>query len=190
MNDVVARAEQVGNLVVAVGQHDLLEGDDVRLKFAQAVNEDRPTLVPIPMPAPQVQRGDTHLAHAGLLLQATRRLTTCLEDGVLQVGSELPGSHLRALPVAGDALFPGGPYAEGGPGEVDRFYGLWQPFVAGLVEPQRIAQRDYVGGHEELARYDRVGVYQRPDRDHGTGSQPGPLKDRGPGGHVASGFDY
>src|SRR5215216_804383 len=62
VGDVVARAEQVGDLVVPVGHHRLLEGDDVRSELAQAVNEDRPTLVPRAMPPPQVERGDAHLA--------------------------------------------------------------------------------------------------------------------------------
>src|SRR5829696_4045374 len=37
---VVARTEQISNLVVPVGHHCLLEGDDVRLELAQAVDED------------------------------------------------------------------------------------------------------------------------------------------------------
>src|SRR3712207_8699515 len=38
VDDVVGGAEQVGDLVVPVGHHCLLESDDVRLEFAQAAD--------------------------------------------------------------------------------------------------------------------------------------------------------
>ena len=64
VGDVVSRAEQVGDLVVSVGQDRLLEGYDVRSELAQAVDEDRPTLLPFPMEPPKVERGDANLARS------------------------------------------------------------------------------------------------------------------------------
>ena len=57
-----------------------------------------------------------------------------VEDGVLSVGTELSRPDLSALPVAGDAVLPSRPHAEGGLGEVDGSYGLGQPLVAGRVD--------------------------------------------------------
>ena len=64
MGDVVSRAEQVGDLVVSVGQDRLLEGYDVRSELVQAVDEDRPTLLPFPIEPPKVERGDANLARS------------------------------------------------------------------------------------------------------------------------------
>ncbi len=48
MGDVVSRAEQVGDLVVSVGQDRLLEGYDVRSELVQAVDEGPTYAPPIP----------------------------------------------------------------------------------------------------------------------------------------------
>ena len=65
---MAARAEQAGDLVIPVGYHCFLKCNDVRLELAQAVNEDRPTLVPHPVAPPQIERDDTHHARAEHLL--------------------------------------------------------------------------------------------------------------------------
>jgi hypothetical protein len=48
VGDVVSRAEQVGDLVVSVGQDRLLEGYDVRSELVQAVDEGPTYAPPIP----------------------------------------------------------------------------------------------------------------------------------------------
>ncbi len=61
-------AEQVGGLVVSVCYDRFLEGYDVRPELAQAVDEDRSSLVPRPVPPPKVERGDARHARADRLL--------------------------------------------------------------------------------------------------------------------------
>src|SRR5215218_1245690 len=105
VGDVVARAEQVGDLVVPVGHHCLLEGDDVRLELAQAVNEGRPTLVPRPVPPPKVERGDAHLARSrySLHCEPPESLSSARTRGLSIVARteadspQLPGTLLLKL---------------------------------------------------------------------------------------------
>jgi hypothetical protein len=66
---VVLRAEQVGDLVVAVAHDRFLERHEVGPELAKTLDEYRPTLGPRPAPPPQVQRGDAHHARAVFLLQ-------------------------------------------------------------------------------------------------------------------------
>ena len=46
MHDVEALAQDVGRLVVALGDHRLLQADQVRLEFAHAVDEHAATILP------------------------------------------------------------------------------------------------------------------------------------------------
>ena len=57
---MVAGAEYVGHLVVAISHDRLLERNEVGLEPAKAVDEHRPTLVPSTAAPPQVERGDAH----------------------------------------------------------------------------------------------------------------------------------
>jgi hypothetical protein len=57
---VVAGAEYVRHLVVAISHDRLLERNEVGLEPAKAVDEHRPTLVPSTAAPPQVERGDAH----------------------------------------------------------------------------------------------------------------------------------
>jgi hypothetical protein len=60
VSNVVAGAEYVRHLVVAIYHDRLLERNEVGLELAKAVDEHRPTLVPRPVAPPQVERGDAH----------------------------------------------------------------------------------------------------------------------------------
>jgi hypothetical protein len=60
VGDVVAGAEYVRHLVVAIYHDRLLERNEVELEPAKAVDEHRPTLVPSTASPPQVERGDAH----------------------------------------------------------------------------------------------------------------------------------
>jgi hypothetical protein len=62
VGEVVVRAEDVGDLVVAVGHDRLLKRHQVGLELAKSVDERRPALFPRPAPSPKVERGDAHLA--------------------------------------------------------------------------------------------------------------------------------
>jgi hypothetical protein len=64
--DAVARAEQVGDLVVPVARDRFLERHDVRTQLAEAVDEDLPALLPRSVAPPQVERGDARHARPGL----------------------------------------------------------------------------------------------------------------------------
>ena len=55
---MVAGAEYVRHLVVAISHDRLLERNEVGLEPAKAVDEHRPTLVPSTAAPPQVERGD------------------------------------------------------------------------------------------------------------------------------------
>ena len=60
VDDVVAGTEDVGNLVVVIADNRLLKRHEVGGQFAKALREHTPTLVPLPSPPPQVERGDAH----------------------------------------------------------------------------------------------------------------------------------
>jgi hypothetical protein len=60
VGDVVAGAEYVRHLVVAIYHDRLLERNEVGLELAKAVDEHQPTLVPSTASPPQVERGDAH----------------------------------------------------------------------------------------------------------------------------------
>jgi hypothetical protein len=60
VGDVVAGAEYVRHLVVAISHDRLLERNEVGLESAKAIDEHRPTLVPSTASRPQVERGDAH----------------------------------------------------------------------------------------------------------------------------------
>jgi hypothetical protein len=60
VGDVVAGAEYVRHLVVAISHDRLLERNEVGLESAKAIDEHRPTLVPSTASPPQVERGDAH----------------------------------------------------------------------------------------------------------------------------------
>jgi hypothetical protein len=57
---VVAGAEYVRHLVVAISHDRLLERNEVGLEPAKSFDEHRPTLVPSSASPPQVERGDAH----------------------------------------------------------------------------------------------------------------------------------
>src|ERR671920_2205671 len=59
---MVAGTENIRDLIVALAYDGLLEGHQVGGKPAKTPSEHAPTLVPLPPPPPQVERGDTHLA--------------------------------------------------------------------------------------------------------------------------------
>lgn len=52
VDDVVARAEDVLHLVVAVAHDRFLESDEVRVQSAEALHEDRPAFFPSTVPPP------------------------------------------------------------------------------------------------------------------------------------------
>jgi hypothetical protein len=52
VEDMVACAEDVLHLIVAVTYYRFLESDEVRLQSAEAVHEDRPAFFPSTVPPP------------------------------------------------------------------------------------------------------------------------------------------
>src|SRR5215210_168558 len=59
---MVAGTEYIRDLVIAVAHDRLLKRYQVGTELAKALSEHPPTLVPLSPPAPQVERGDVHLA--------------------------------------------------------------------------------------------------------------------------------
>ena len=60
VGDMVAGAEYVRHLVVAISHDRLLERNEIGLEPVKTVDEHRPTLVPSTASPPQVERGDAH----------------------------------------------------------------------------------------------------------------------------------
>jgi len=60
VGDVVAGAEYIRHLVVAIYHDRLLERNEVGLEPAKSVDKHRPTLVPSTASPPQVERTDAH----------------------------------------------------------------------------------------------------------------------------------
>src|SRR5215203_649410 len=57
VGEVVTGTEDIRDLIVSVAHDRLLEGHEVGSKLAIALGEHPPTLVPLPAPSPQVERG-------------------------------------------------------------------------------------------------------------------------------------
>jgi hypothetical protein len=68
---VVARVEQIGDLVVAVAHYRFLEHDEVGGKLAKSFDEDGSALVPCTLPSPQVEREHAQHARTGNFAQST-----------------------------------------------------------------------------------------------------------------------
>jgi cell division FtsZ-interacting protein ZapD len=60
MGNVVGRTEEIAHLVISAGGDRLLERYDIRSELAKPLNQDRPALRPLPVPTPQVDRGNVH----------------------------------------------------------------------------------------------------------------------------------
>ena len=96
-DDVVAGAEYVRHLVVAISHDCLLERNKLGLEPAKAVDEHRPTLVPSTASPPQVERGDAHYDElVGILREKLVVLQTLLLG--LQTFKSLRDQRWRWLP--------------------------------------------------------------------------------------------
>jgi cell division FtsZ-interacting protein ZapD len=60
MGNVEVGTEEIAHLVISAGGGRLLERYDIRSELAKPLNQDRPALRPLPVPTPQVDRGNVH----------------------------------------------------------------------------------------------------------------------------------